>query len=176
MSAKVEEKKEFIVWLNEHVDFGRREVYWILNYLVNHSAILSKVSFVEHADKTPRGIRISQIGLEPEGLELYLDGRTFTDSEQVFHELRMNWKKELFIEIRFNDSWDSEEYLAVLEDNPFYSWNDTVDSEVEQSVNRALAEEQKASELVKLYQEIDQALESGNQEEFKRLTSSLNKG
>ncbi|WP_314059479.1 YpiB family protein [uncultured Vagococcus sp.] len=173
MSISVDEKKAFIAWLNDHVDFGRREVYWILNYLVNHAAILAKVTFVENANKTPRGVRISQAGSEVEGLELYLNGRTFTDSEQVFHELRMNWKKELFMEISFDHSWNSPEYLAVLADNPFYSWNDTVDSEVEQSVLEALAKEQKSNELIELYHEIDQALESGNQAEFQRLTSSL---
>lgn len=173
MSINIDEKKAFIVWLNDHVDFGRREIYWILNYLMNHSAILAKVTFVEHANKTPRGVRISQDGFETEGLELYLNGRTFTDSEQVFHELRMNWKKELFMEITFENSWDNPEYLAVLADNPFYSWNDTVDAEVEESVREALEKEQRSSELVNLYQEIDQALEAGNQAEFERLTSSL---
>ncbi len=173
MSVNVDEKKAFIAWLNDHVDFGRREIYWILNYLMNHSAILSKVTFVEHASKTPRGVRISQAGFETEGLELYLNGRTFTDSEQVFHELRMNWKKELFMEIAFENAWDSSEYLAVLADNPFYSWNDTVDADVEQSVLAALENEQKSKELDTLYQEINRALEAGNQAEFERLTNNL---
>lgn len=173
MSVTVDQKKDFLVWLNEHVEFGRREVYWILNYLVNHSALLAKVTFVESADATPRGVRISQVDVESEALELYLNGRTFTDSEQVFHELRMNWKKELFMEIKFDSSWKCLEYLAVLEDNPFCSWNDTVDYEVERAILTALETQQRDMELVNLYQEIDYALETGNQAEFKRLVSSL---
>ena len=46
MLIDVREKKNFLTWMVNHVSFSRREVFWILNYLANHEAILSNVHFV----------------------------------------------------------------------------------------------------------------------------------
>ena len=41
----VTEKREFLVWLINNISFRRREVIWILNYLINHETILKKCVF-----------------------------------------------------------------------------------------------------------------------------------
>lgn len=78
------------------VPFGRREVLWILNYLLTHDAILNNVHFVENVEKTDRGIRVVADGLGKEPLLLFIQAQEFTDPEQIFHEIRMNWRKALY--------------------------------------------------------------------------------
>ncbi|MBE9388185.1 YpiB family protein [Vagococcus salmoninarum] len=174
MLVNVEKKKAFVEWLNENVTYNRREVYWILNYLMTHPAILNKVVFVEHAPKTPRGLRISQGTNKQEPLELFIEQRRFTDPEQVFHELRMNWKKELYVEIVLGETWDNEFYLAVLEDNPYYSWNEKLDKELIRQLDVALAAEELSYKQTALNQLIDEAIENGDKEQFQQLTNQLN--
>lgn len=52
MFVSLSEKKKFLTWLVNTVPFGRREVLWILNYLLTHDAILNNVHFVENVEKT----------------------------------------------------------------------------------------------------------------------------
>ncbi|PQC07891.1 hypothetical protein CUM91_15235, partial [Enterococcus faecalis] len=54
MFVSLSEKKKFLTWLVNTVPFGRREVLWILNYLLTHDAILNNVHFVENVEKTDR--------------------------------------------------------------------------------------------------------------------------
>ena len=176
MGVKLKQKREFIMWLHDNVNFSRRDVYWLLNYLLNHKAILQQVVFVEEAAATPRGLKIMAASKDELGepLELYLQQRTFTDPDQVFHELRMNWKQELYLEVTFPGAWKNEKYLAVLEDNPFHLWNEHVDEQNQLRLSAALAKEDLANQRLQLLLDIDLALEKGNQAEFERLTAVLN--
>lgn len=70
MFVSLSEKKKFLTWLVNTVPFGRREVLWILNYLLTHDAILNNVHFVENVEKTDRGIRVVADGLGKEPLLL----------------------------------------------------------------------------------------------------------
>ena len=175
MGVNLKQKREFIMWLHDNVNFGRRDVYWLLNYLLNHKAILQQVVFVERAEKTPRGLKINALveGDQSEPLELYIEQRIFTDPEQVFHELRMNWKQELYVEVNFPEAWETASYLAVLEDNPFYLWNENVDATNQARLDQALENEAQARERDELLAQIDLALEAGNQAEFERLSEAL---
>ena len=93
MFVSLSEKKKFLTWLVNTVPFGRREVLWILNYLLTHDAILNNVHFVENVEKTDRGIRVVADGLGKEPLLLFIQAQEFTDPEQIFHEIRMNWRR-----------------------------------------------------------------------------------
>ena len=52
MAIDIQDKKRFLTWLITHEFFTRREVSWILNYLVLHETILKQVHFVESAQST----------------------------------------------------------------------------------------------------------------------------
>ena len=167
------DKKRFLNWLVSHVSFSRREVSWILNYLATHEAILDQVHFVEHVDQTPRGILIQSAEIT-EPMALYIEGRRFVDSDQIFHDMRLNWKKPLYIECILPKSWSNELYLGVLEDNPYHSWNDTMDNEMLNKIDLFFAKEDYEQQVTDLYEQVDQALEEGNQEEFYTLSEKLN--
>lgn len=175
MIIDVKEKKNFLNWFVTHASFSRREVCWILNYLANHEAILNNVHFVENADATNRGLQIRDLTVQGEPLKLFLQGKTFEDSDQIFHEIRLNWKEPLYIECLFENTWDSSSYLAILEDNPFMKWNENIDADVLESINQFLATEEQRAQIKQLYEEIDQALEMGDEETFLRLSEAVNK-
>ena len=155
MEVDVREKKRFLDWLIQNVTFQRREVSWILNYLANHEAILANVRFVEP-------------------LTLYLEGKSFTDSDQIFHEIRLNWQEPLYLECFFANSWDHPTYLSILEDNPYSTWNESIDPTILTAVDQYLAEEQRQARIKELYQAIDEALEKGDKEAFLHLSQEVN--
>lgn len=80
----VTEKREFLVWLINNISFRRREVIWILNYLINHETILKNVHIVENANYTKRGLTIRDITQEDEPMSLHVHGQTFRIAIKFF--------------------------------------------------------------------------------------------
>lgn len=175
MNINVQEKKKFLNWLVSTVSFSRREVSWVLNYLANHEAILTNVHIVEGVMQTDRGlsVRSTEIGGEP--FVLTIQNQTFYDIDQIFHEIRMNWKQPLYLECIFPNPWEKPLYLAVLEDNPFERWNDHVDEEVQKNVTEYLDKEAMQLKIEKLYRQIDLALENGDRDAFLELSDEVNR-
>ena len=169
----LKEKKEFLAWFLDHYQLKRRESMWILNYLLNHEVVLNKVRFVEDAEKTPRGILMSTIGNDQPAFQFYKEGQLFDNPEQAFHEVRLNWNNDLYLELFFENSLLSEEYILVLEDNPYYKWNDTIPEETlkeaEEGLNAFLLNQKKANLLI----QIDQSLEKDNRASFILLSKEL---
>lgn len=174
MFIDVADKKEFLIWLVHNVSFSQREILWILNYLINHEAILNNVHFIEQADKTTRGIKIHSVEMDQEPIILYVQEQQFRDTDQIFHEIRMNWNKPLYLECVFEDSWQNSYYLSILEDNPFARWNEQIDEELFSSINQYFAKEEKEAAMKVLYEQINAALENENLESFLKLTEELN--
>lgn len=175
MSIDVKDKKFFLNWLVNHISFKQREILWILNYLANHEAILTNVHFVEQADKTQRGLQIRDSSFAGNSLVLFLKGKTFSDSEQIFHEIRLNWKDALYFECLFDNAWQNNLYLSVLEDNPYAPWNEHVDPEVKEEIDAYFKQLEVKGQVELLYHQIDQALEDGDHEAFLELSAELNR-
>ncbi|MDN6640348.1 MAG: YpiB family protein [Tetragenococcus sp.] len=168
------DKKRFLNWFVSHESFAKREVSWILNYLANHEAILKHVHFVEKARRTPRGLVVGTQRFYGEPISLFIEGQVFNDSDQIFHEIRLNWQDPLYIECQFTSPWDNELYLGVLEDNPYYRWNDTMDAQTLARVEAYFKQESIQAEITELYQQIDQALENNDQVAFMELSERVN--
>lgn len=175
MLIDVREKKNFLTWMVNHVSFSRREVFWILNYLANHEAILSNVHFAEGANFADRGLQISDLSVEGEPMKLFLQGKEFTDTDQIFHEIRLNWKKPLYVECIFENAWQTREYLSILEDNPFSSGDSSVSEEDTELIERYFQEKEEEAKLKMLYAQIDQALEDGDRDAFLKLSDEVNR-
>ena len=171
----VTEKREFLVWLINNVSFRRREVIWILNYLINHETILKNVHIVENANYTKRGLIIRDITQEDEPMSLHVHGQDFSNSDQIFHEIRLHWTQPLYLECIFPNSWQNPQYLSVLEDNPDASWNDSVSEEIIREVEEYIAREEKEAKLRLLINQINQALENGDKEAFLELSDEINR-
>lgn len=173
MIISVSEKKEFLSWLVNNISFNQRETLWILNYLINHEAILTNVHFVEEVDKTDRGLKITATDVGDEPVKLFVEKREFYDTDQIFHDIRLNWKTPLYIECIFNGSWQNAHYLSILEDNPYARWNEQVSEETVKEIQDYFDQEEKQAQMDSLYQKIDLALEKNNHEAFLKLSKEL---
>lgn len=175
IKVSLEEKKEFLGWFLDRHQLKRRESMWILNYLLNHDIVLGKVHFVEHVETTPRGMMMSTIEMEDKPFSFYKEGVLFEDPEQAFHEVRLNWHENIYLELIFEESWKMHQYLAVLEDNPFHKWNDFIDAGLELEVEEALATLALNNNIQLMLDQIDAALENNDREKFIRLSNNLKK-
>lgn len=172
----LEEKKKFINWLIESVKFYNRESYWILNYLINHDVILNRVVFVEQADKTKRGLTIKDqsLGVGPH-LFLTKEGMQFTDTEQIFHDIRMNWREPLYVDILFENHHHNALYQSVLEDNPFLKKEEKeqIDETIYNELNDFFIQKEENYLIESLRQAIDVAVDEGDEEQFLSLSKEL---
>lgn len=172
-SVSNSEKKHFLKWVTSNFVMKRRESLWILEYLFSHNLMLEKTHFVEDVSKTPRGIYMSVVGNEKPDFRFYKNGHTFEDGMQAFHEVRLNWSSPLYIEIDFDDAWQYPEYLTILEDNPYASWNDSISKALSNSVDNALTYETLVFAREQLLKDIDKALVDRDKESFAILTNDL---
>lgn len=172
-SVSNSEKKHFLKWLTSRYVLKRREALWILEYLFSHNLMLEKTHFVEDVASTPRGIYMSVTGSDKPDFRFYKNGHTFEDGMQAFHEVRLNWSSPLYIEIDIDDAWQYSEYLSILEDNPYASWNDSISDELSEKVDDALTFETLNLAKEQIMKEIDQSLVDGNEEAFHSLTETM---
>ncbi|APH04615.1 ReoY family proteolytic degradation factor [Bacillus weihaiensis] len=171
--VSVHEKKDFIRWFLNHYQLKRRECVWILNYLMSHDTLMEKVHFVEQAQYCPRGIIMSTHCVEEVPFRFYKENVMTTDAEKSFHDIRLNKEEELFIQLNFRSSYQSPNYAAVLESNPFMPEHlneNEKDREVaEELLNHSIQSFQKE----KLLQLIDEALDKQDRDAFEQLTKQL---
>ncbi|MHC5248246.1 YpiB family protein [Enterococcus sp. HY326] len=174
MLIEVKEKQNFLNWLVANVSFKQRETIWILNYLANHEAILANVHFVEQAEKTTRGLQIRDESFVGSAMTLFIKDKAFFDSDQIFHEIRLNWKNPLYLECFFRDAWKNSLYLSILEDNPAAPWNEQISSEVTEEIERFFQQEELRQKIDLLYHQVDLAIEKGDQNGFLELSTEIN--
>ena len=173
IQVSLEEKKSFIGWFLDRHQLKRRESMWILNYLLNHDIVLNKVHFVEDVETTPRGIMMSTVGMDNEPFLFYKDGQVFSDPEQAFHEVRLNWQEDMYLEMVFREPWKTEQYLAILEDNPYHRWNENISQDLIHEVEHAITKLSLSEKKHLMLNLIDEALENGNRDEFIEFSTGL---
>lgn len=171
--VSVKDKKEFIQWFLSNYQLKRRESVWILNYLINHDSLLEKVHFIREARFCPRGVIISAHCSDEVPFRFYKNHIVTTDPEKSFHDIRLNRKDAVYIQLNFKDAHQSATYVAVLEDNPFlpddYFITEKDQELAENLLDSALYEFQKDL----LQSSIDKALDQRDEESFKQLTEKL---
>lgn len=173
--VSIQQKKSFLKWLTRNYNFRVRESLWILDYLYNHDSMLEKTHFIEQVEQTPRGIYMSVVGIDKADFIFYKNGHSYDDPVQAFHEVRLNWSSDLYLEIEFKDAWQSVEYLTVLEDNPNSPWNQAVSDEMIAEMKQALQYETLRQAKEKILQQIDEALQLENREQFNKLSAEFEK-
>ncbi|WP_243290052.1 ReoY family proteolytic degradation factor [Bacillus sp. FJAT-47783] len=171
--VSVHEKKDFIRWFLNHYQLKRRECVWILNYLMSHDSLMEKVHFVEYAQYCPRGIIMSTHCVDEVPFRFYKENVMTTDAEKSFHDIRLNKDEDLFIQLNFRLAYNSPEYAAVLEENPFKPRNLHINEKDRLIAERVLEESIRTFQKEKLLQEIDEALDRHDKEAFEKLTEQL---
>ncbi len=170
----IDEKKDFVRWFLNHYQLKKRESVWILNYLMNHETLLSCVHFVQEVKFCPRGMEISAQGVSDPPFRFYKGQVMTNDAEKSFHDLRMNQKEAVYIQMNFEKSQLCSKYALVLEENPFlpkdYYLNDRDKNEAGRFLSHSLLQHRKKQ----LEQRIDSALITGDRDSFRHLCENLN--
>ncbi|KZZ86400.1 MULTISPECIES: ReoY family proteolytic degradation factor [Bacillaceae] len=172
--VSVHEKKDFIRWFLNHYQLKRRECVWILNYLMSHDSLMERVHFVEQAQYCPRGIIMSTHCVEEVPFRFYKENVMTTDAEKSFHDIRLNREEELYIQINFRSAYQSPQYAAVMEGNPFMPKHLNGNEKDRIIAERVLESAIQTYQKDKLLQMIDDALDRHDEHAFKDLTSRLN--
>ncbi|MBD1381692.1 ReoY family proteolytic degradation factor [Metabacillus arenae] len=171
--VSVNEKKDFIRWFLNHYQLKRRECVWILNYLMSHDSLMERVHFVEQAQYCPRGIVMSTHCVEEVPFRFYKENVMTTDAEKSFHDIRLNKDEELFIQLNFRSVYQSPEYAAVLEGNPFMPKHLNINEKDRVVAEKILEHSIQTFQKEKLMTLIDKALDEQDKEAFQTLTKQL---
>jgi uncharacterized protein YpiB (UPF0302 family) len=172
-TISVLEKKDFLKWFLNNYQLKRRECAWLLNYLMSDDQLMEKVHFVENAEYCPKSLIISANDVDCIPFSFHKRQHVTMDAEKSFHDIRLNKEEEIFIQLNFKNAKKVPQFIAVLEDNPFVP----IDKETEKIyslfadliIDQAKYQYEKKQLLVK----IDQALDSGDKENFIKYTNSL---
>ncbi|GGC87368.1 UPF0302 protein YpiB [Thalassobacillus devorans] len=171
----VQDKKDFVRWFLNHYQLKKRESVWILNYLINHEAILQHAHFVDEVEFCPRGILISAQGVKAPPFRFYKDKVMTTDAEKSFHDIRLNQEEPLYIQLNFDQANQSARYAAVLEENPYVPLNHYLTAKDKKLAGRLLDISLLEHQKQQLEREIDEALDNGDRAAFNNVSALLKK-
>lgn len=172
-SVSIVDKKAFVRWFLKNYQLKRRECVWILNYLLSNDELLKHIRFVEEAHYCPRAMVMSTVESTGVPFRFYKGNVMTADAEKSFHDLRLNEKEDMYLQLNFPNIPPSTQYLAVLEENPFMPETLLVNEK-----DRLLAEEMLSTSLFvfqqeKLLAQIDEALDKGDKDRFFELSNLL---
>ncbi|MBM7609360.1 ReoY family proteolytic degradation factor [Ureibacillus composti] len=172
-SVPLVDKKNFVRWFLKNFQLKRRECVWILNYLLSNDNLLENIHFVEEAHYCPRAIVMSSVDSNGVPFRFYKGNIMTSDAEKSFHDLRLHPSESMYIQLNFPNIPPSQQYLAVLEENPhmpkYLHINEKDRIIAEELLNNSLL----AFQEEKLLREIDEALDLGDKERFIKLSNLL---
>lgn len=96
-----------------------------------------------------------------------------TDAEKSFHDIRLNQKEPLYIQLNFRDAKQNALYVAILEDNPFVPEDYFITNKDREYAKRLLDKVIYDYQRNALQTEIDQALDEKDQQKFTELVKRL---
>lgn len=166
-------KREFVSWFLNRYELQKREAAWLLSYITSDDDLLEKAHFVNSTTHLSKAIHLSATDVPSVSFEFYKNNVVTTDVEKAFHELRLNPKEDVYISLFFKDRAASPEYAAVLEVNPMEKQNVVHGSFLGLLAEIVLDEAVRKFKEKRLYQQIDDALSQGDEQQFLLLTSEL---
>lgn len=169
----IAEKKLFIKWFLEKYELQNREAEWLLQYIASSDQLLERVHFIDNFRNLPKTILISTKCVQMTPFKFYKNKRVTSDVEKAFLDIHNNPAEDIYIGLFFKERTVSPEYAAVLERNPMDDTRDTIDALVSLQAEMVLDYAIRTYHLETLYQQIDSALDRGDQTAFRELSSKL---
>ncbi|MET3504435.1 ReoY family proteolytic degradation factor [Halalkalibacter oceani] len=171
--VSVVEKKEFLRGFLQQFELKRRECAWLLNYLMSDDQIMERVHFVEKAAHTPKALIISTKGVDTIPFSFHKQKHITTDAEKAFHDIRLNQTEDIYIELHFSGAKQYPPFLSVLEDNPYVPENLELAEAFQHEAEKLLERSIRSFKRKQLLQAIDEALDKGDETEFRHLVQEL---
>lgn len=162
------EKKEFIRWFLTKHTMKRRESVWILNWIISNESVLNNIIFVDEVHKYDRGILISTTASESISFRFFKGSQMSVDPEKAFHDLRIHPEDKFYIQLDFPNKHQENMYLTVLEG---YNSSTEISPAIIEMVDEFVIELEKKN----IMNEIDAALDKGDEKMFVELCEMLNR-
>ncbi|EFI84549.1 Uncharacterized conserved protein [Listeria grayi] len=169
-SISINDKKDFIRWLLDNHQMKIRESMWVLNYIAGHDQILKYAHFVDSLEGYKRGLSLGAHGSNAEPFRFFKENIVTTDPEKAFHDIRLNWDEDLYIELHFSGARLSPEYALVREENPHALLH--LDDEAKDEAKTFLDESISVFAKENLMKQVDKALDERNEEDFYKLAEA----
>lgn len=160
-------KKQLLEWLIEELMFKTTAEENLLSFIRSTPAIMQNLKIVPLAQYAPRALVIHQE--EWAQITLYIQGHSFSNSEQIYHELNINQDCLLYLSI--DDSIELPKSLeyTTLELNPYITMDEMLGDDLVRKI-RIEFEWQRwklCSDL--LWQGIEQTIKQEDQRDFQLL-------
>ncbi len=166
----VSHKRNFIHWFLNHFEMKDPMVKWLLESISSHENLLANVHFTEHLQTDKKAILISTKCVQMAPFKFYHMHRISTDVEKAFLQIHQHPEQELYITLYFRNRLHTQEYKMVLE-NPEVPLKQTARSYLESlQIDFFIDDLLKKHQMRKLYEQINNALDSRNQNLFMKLT------
>ncbi len=169
------EKKDFLKWFLNNYQLKRRECAWLLNYLMSDDQLMEKVHFVENAEYCPKSLIISANDVDCIPFSFHKRQHVTMDAEKSFHDIRLNKEEEIYIQLNFKDAKKNPQYVSVLEDNPYTPIDKDTEKLYSLFADLIIDQAKYQFEKKRLVALIDEALDSGNKENFLKFSEMLSK-
>ncbi|WP_277673414.1 ReoY family proteolytic degradation factor [Piscibacillus halophilus] len=173
MGVSTNQKRVFIKWYLDNYKTERREMVWLLEYILKREHILQNIHFVFEAHLCPRSIIISTDDEVKRPFRYYKDHVVTTDVDKAFHDIRLNPDETMYVEIIFDGNRQSVEYAEVLEDNPYLPDDYYLENEDYIFLENILEESSHHSKINILKNKIDYALDIGDVQSFNKWSKEL---
>lgn len=173
--VSVQDKKDFIKWFISNYRLKKRESVWILNYLIRHDDILSNIHFVRDINNCPRAIVMSSYCSAEVSFCFYKRQIITDDTDKTFHDIRLNRREALFIQLNFNKSYQCPYYAAILEESPFTPTTSKQKQEDQWMADHLLEKLLLDYKINALKKEIDLALDEFDHSIFLKLVDKLHR-
>lgn len=169
----IAEKKVFIKWFLDKYQLQNREAEWLLQYIAASDQLLERVHFIDNFRNLPKTILISTKCVQMTPFKFYKNKRVTSDVEKAFLDIHHNPTEDIYIGLFFKERTTSPEYAAVLERNPMDDTKESIDALVSLQAEMVLDHAIRTFHLNAIYEEIDKALDRGDQKAFMELSAKL---
>lgn len=157
-------KQNFLKWLLLTYKHSDPSVNFLIDFLASNPNILKLVRFSDAAKYAPRGLYISYKVQERHPFIYYKDNHSYSQSEQAFHDIRLNafrLTEPIFIEVDIPEKYQEMYRFDVFEENPYIPRDNAVEEGIQQMLDNYSYE----GRLKYLKDCLDRSLESQNYEE-----------
>jgi len=167
----IERKQRFLRRILTYYTLKRREAKWIIDYWLRNEAKLEQVHFVQNATFAPKAIIMTTYGFDAEPFLLKKGDVTTLDPEKAYHDIRLT-SEDIYIELNFQGMMMDDEYLSLLEENPFRP-EVAVEPRLADEATHFIAVTVNRQEEERLVRLIDEALDARDQHRFHSLSEQL---
>ncbi|WP_188206014.1 ReoY family proteolytic degradation factor [Alkalibacillus aidingensis] len=167
------QKRAFIDWFMEHYSMPQRELVWLFDYMLKRDELLNNIHFVFEAHLCPRSMIISVQDHDNRPFRYYKEHVVTTEVEKAFHDIRMNPEESLFVEVIYPNVRHSQEYMSVLEDNPYLPDDYYLKDKDYKAIDSFLDYVIQQQYVEKLKSKIDMALDKGDFQSFNYYSKRL---